>query len=92
MPRRNAFNKATLTALALLGGGTAFLSIPSCQTLLTTFNPCGNVFEFCDPNDIPLLFANVPDYNLDPTCTIPYLTGCSQGNIFPNNNRPQGQP
>lgn len=92
MPRRGKFTRPVLMTASLLSGGVTFLSIPSCETLLTTFNPCGNVFEFCDPNDIPLLFADVPDYDLDPTCTIPYLEGCSAGNIFPNNNRPDGQP
>jgi len=79
---------ATRTRNALLIGaatltGCVFASglLPSCQTALTTVNPCGSIFGFCDPTDIDLLFADVPDYNLDPTCTIPYygVYGDDQG-------------
>ncbi|RJP33903.1 MAG: hypothetical protein C4547_11615 [Phycisphaerales bacterium] len=70
-----------------LSGGTLFLSLPSCETTLKTLNPCATVFEFCDANDIELIFADIPDYDLDPTCTIPFLTGCSSGNVIPQGNR-----
>lgn len=60
--------------------------LPSCETLLTTINPCGNILGFCTEEDIDLLFADVPDYDLDPTCTIPFATGggCAGGAILPN--------
>lgn len=67
-----------------LAGGTTFISLPSCEAILTTVNPCATVFAFCDANDIDLLFADIPDFDLDPTCTIPLLQGCSEGNIFPD--------
>lgn len=35
-------------------------------------NPCGSIFGFCDPIDVDLMFADIPDYDLDPTCSIPY--------------------
>jgi hypothetical protein len=56
--------------------------LPSCEGLLTTFNPCGNILAFCSEEDIDLLFADIPDFDLDPTCTIPF--GCGNGPILPN--------
>lgn len=66
--------------------GIQFGFLPSCKGILTTFNPCGNIFAFCSEADIDLLFASVPDFNLDPTCTIPFATGggCAGGPILPN--------
>lgn len=69
----------------LLTGASVF-ALPSCERVLTTFNPCSNVFEFCDENDIALLF-NDPlkgeSFDIDPSCTIPFLIGCSAGNVLP---------
>lgn len=62
----------TWTALSLLLTGTAF-QIPSCSTLLTVFNPCGTVFAFCNAREIDALFGDIPDYSLDPSCTIPFF-------------------
>ena len=56
--------------------------LSSCEDILTTFNPCGNIFGFCTEEDIDLLFATIPDYGLDPTCTIPYA--CGTGPLVPN--------
>ena len=62
-----------LVGLALVVGGGALLGVlPSCKSVLTTFNPCGTIFAFCDPTDIDTMFADIPDYELDPTCSIPY--------------------
>ena len=58
---------------AVLGGGTAFGILPSCETVLTTVNPCGTVFAFCDPFEIEQLFASIPDFEADPTCVIPFF-------------------
>ena len=60
--------------------------LPSCESLLTTFNPCGTLLGFCAEEDIDLLFATIPDFDLDPTCTIPFATGngCAGGPILPN--------
>ncbi|MFQ5489796.1 MAG: hypothetical protein ACE5GE_03650 [Phycisphaerae bacterium] len=60
--------------LAATFAGCCYASLfPSCKTALTTFNPCGSVFGFCNPSDIDRLFADVPDFDLDPTCTIPFF-------------------
>ena len=60
--------------------------IPSCKDFLTVFNPCGNILAFCSEEDLDLLFATIPDFALDPTCTIPFATGggCAGGPILPN--------
>jgi hypothetical protein len=49
--------------------------LPSCEGLLTTFNPCGTIFGFCTERDVDLFFADVPDFDLDPTCTVPFACG-----------------
>jgi len=94
MKRSIAVRKLLTSAALGLSGGVTLLWIPSCETVLTTFNPCSTILEFCDENDIDLLFADVPDYELDPTCTVPYLAGCSTGNIYPDSPgaRPDGEP
>ena len=76
--------------LAIMAAGAVF-QIPSCQGVLTTFNPCGSIFAFCNARDIDALFGSVPDFNLDPTCTIPFFGvdnpgqagGCSTVEVFP---------
>ncbi len=62
----------TWTALSMILTGTAF-QIPSCSSFLTVFNPCGTVFAFCNAREIDALFGDVPDFNLDPSCTIPFF-------------------
>ena len=92
-----------LVSVAVLTTGTTFLSIPSCEGLLTTVNPCGTIFSFCQPHEIDALFADVPDFSLDPTCSIPFFgvdnpsdaggTGCATIEVFPTTpgSRPQGE-
>lgn len=87
------------TGLAALTAGAAF-QIPSCEGVLTTFNPCGTVFGFCNGRDIDLLFASVPDFDLDPSCTIPYFGvnnpgvagGCATVEIYPNTPGQRPEP
>jgi hypothetical protein len=86
--------------LAVLTTGSAFVSIPSCEGLLTTVNPCGTIFSFCEPYEIDALFADTPDFSLDPTCSIPFYGvtnptsagDCSTSVVFPTTpgSRPQG--
>jgi hypothetical protein len=61
-----------LLSTAALVCGQVLALLPSCETALTTLNPCGSIFGFCEPTDIDLMFAEVPDFDLDPSCTIPY--------------------
>ena len=83
--RKKSVRRVMLTAL--VPGAMVFGSfLPSCKGLLTTFNPCGTLLGFCSEEDIDLLFASIPDFDLDPTCTIPFATGggCAGGPILPN--------
>ena len=57
--------------IALIGCNMAIF--PSCETIVTTVNPCGTIFGFCDPTDIDRIFADFPDFDLDPTCSIPFF-------------------
>jgi len=70
--RRNRWTARFAAAAAVVTAGS-LLQIPSCRGVLTTFNPCGTVFGFCDARDIDALFGDVPDFGLDPTCTIPFF-------------------
>ena len=45
--------------------------LPSCEGVLTTLNPGGSILGAISAEDIDLLFTDVPDWNYDPTCTIP---------------------
>ena len=50
-------------------------SSPMKKTVLAVaavVHPCGTIFGFCEPTDIDRMFADIPDYDLDPSCTIPY--------------------
>jgi len=70
--RRGTLARRTLVGLAVLSAGSLPALLPSCETALTTLNPCGSIFGFCDPEDLDLMFADIPDYDLDPSCSIPY--------------------
>ena len=72
---RQRAKRLMLAGVALMCGFT-FLYIPSCKGILTTFDPCGTILGNCTPGTFDLLFADVPDYNVDPTCTIP--GGCTE--------------
>jgi hypothetical protein len=73
-------------------GGSLMGLLPSCETTLTTFNPCGSIFAFCQPYQVDALFADVPQYDLDPTCSIPFYGiehpdtagGCSDTETYLN--------
>jgi hypothetical protein len=63
--------KRFTVSLAVFSTSTVFgLGVPSCEGLLTTFNPCGTIFGFCQPVDIDRLFADTTDFDRDPTCTV----------------------
>jgi hypothetical protein len=87
MTIRKFLSRGVLSWLAVPGVAMFQLGfLPSCEGILTTFNPCGTVFGFCSEADLDLLFADIPDFDLDPTCTIPFATGgdCAGGPILPN--------
>ena len=72
MLRLSGMNKKRLLVVAAVVVGCPLALFPSCKTVATTVNPCGSIFGFCDPTDVDRLFADIPDYDLDPTCSIPY--------------------
>jgi hypothetical protein len=53
-------------------------------------NPCGSVFAFCTPEDVDLLFSDIPNYDLDPTCTIPGFGFDDADEGVPANTTPTG--
>jgi len=98
--RMTRWTRVRLTFAMLVGVTMQLGWIPSCETIATTVNPCGTVLGFCNQEDVDLLFADIPDYELDPTCTIPFYGldpdnagtagGCANTDVFPNTpgNRP----
>ena len=42
--------------------------------LASNVNPCGTILD-CDPVEWDLMFHDYPDWDIDPTCTIPGLCG-----------------
>ena len=90
------FKKAWVCA-AVATVGSLCLSIPSCQGLLTTFNPGGTVFSSFTDYQLDALLGDIPDWNLDPTCTIPYYGvnntdtagTCAQNIIYPTTPGPR---
>lgn len=70
--QRKSVGRRLLTAAALLSvGAFQFALLPSCEGVLTTFNPGGTILGSVSAEDIDLLFADVPDWDYDPSCTIP---------------------
>lgn len=60
--------------------------LPSCRGILTVFNPCGTIFGFCQEEDLDLILSDrLPNFDLDPTCTIPFAQGnsCAGAPVFP---------
>lgn len=95
----------TLRAAALLSACVfQFGFLPSCEGVLTTFNPGDTILGSVTASDIDLLFVDIPDWESDPTCTIPGFgydpdtagnvpTGagtCADQPVYPNTpgNRP----
>jgi len=56
--------------------GTTFqLGVGCLSRVAQAVNPCGTILN-CDPLEYDLAFQDwVPNYNIDPTCTIPGLCG-----------------
>ncbi len=65
-------------AAAVMMTGCLFFSLGgACEMATNYFDPCGTIFANCDPGSFQLQFADVPDWSVDPTCTIP--GGCTDG-------------
>jgi len=67
----------TIAATSLAG---SLFDIGCVGKVANNFNPCGTILN-CDPAEYDLIMMDtVPDWDLDPTCTIPGM--CGDG-IFP---------
>jgi hypothetical protein len=83
MTRARKLRKVMLSVTAVLAGGTVLSN--GCINTLASIPICGTVLTFCTPVDqlnmmFPLL--ETPDYDTDPSCTIPL--GCGGGDIYQN--------
>ncbi len=88
MKRNNRGGTIRRALVSMALGGTVFQLgfLPSCSSVLSVFNPCGTIFGFCEQEDLDLLLSDgIPNFDLDPTCTIPFATGgsCAGGPILP---------
>jgi len=83
MKKRASFKvKAAMSLATILAGGTMF---QGCLNAALSVPVCGTIFTFCTPADqanaiFPIL--DLPDFNADPSCTIPL--GCGDGDIIQN--------
>ncbi|MBN2560616.1 MAG: hypothetical protein JXQ75_06775 [Phycisphaerae bacterium] len=82
MRKHKLLKQAILSASILFAGGTVLSN--GCMNVIASTNPCGTVFTFCAPVDwlnlwYPML--ETPDYDSDPSCTIPL--GCGDGDLLP---------
>jgi hypothetical protein len=67
-------------SLATMTGLTLSLSCSGAAEKVThTINPCGVVLN-CNPEEYDLLTTDFPNWNIDPTCTVP---GQCSGNPWP---------
>ncbi len=86
MLRLPKFWRATVLSFAVGASLLQFGFLPSCRGVLSVINPCGTIFGFCSQEDLDLILSDsIPNFNLDPTCTIPFATGngCAGGPILP---------
>ncbi len=100
--KRGFIGRVRAGTLLLLSGTMTFqFGIGACQDLTQFFNPCETVFPgsdapgggICDEEDLDLLNGTIPDFQNDPTCSIPFA--CSDdppfGSFGPG-PRPSGPP
>jgi hypothetical protein len=90
---------AAVVSVGVLGCGSC-----SGKGLLTTFNPGFPVIlgPSVTQEDIQLLFASIPDYGYDPSCSIPGYgfdpenpaNNCAPAPVWPHvpGNRPEPEP
>ena len=86
--RKSAGRRLLAAAGVLLACVFQFGFLPSCEGMLTTFNPGGTILGSVTAEDIDLLFVDIPDYEYDPTCTIPGY-GFDPDNLGAGNCAPQ---
>jgi hypothetical protein len=102
MRRHKQLKRVVLGLSIALAGGT--LLDNGCINTLASIPVCGTVLTFCTPQDqLNLMYSmlDVPNYEWDPSCTVPY--GCGSGDLYqdgtpggdapatPSNNQSGGQ-
>lgn len=91
--RRHKMLRKTLLGLSVVLAGGALLG-NGCINTLASLPICGGVLTFCTPTDQLNLFypmLDLPNYNWDPSCTVPM--GCAGSDLYdPLNNVPPGSP
>jgi len=81
--RMNRFRRRVLRAVAVLCSGTMLPGfLESCDDRLINItryvDPCGTFLANCTPGSFETNAAEVGDYCIDPTCTVPGQCGPQQ--------------
>ena len=75
MRNARAWQRMIRIMLAVSLTGTTFQVVGCLQKVAKNVNPCGTIID-CDPLEWDYMWNGLqPDWNLDPTCTIPGLCG-----------------
>ena len=76
--RSSRSGRAAMAAL-FLGGMVQLGFIENCDDRLATFSqfvdPCGTILSNCVPGQLQVNAADVPDFCIDPSCTVPGQCG-----------------
>ncbi len=87
-PKRGLRTAGTL----LLTGAAIFqFGLGACADLTAFLNPCGTLLANCTAEELDTLRFSVPDFQNDPSCTIPGACGDFPFGSGPG-PRPQGSP
>lgn len=92
MRRHKKLQKVLFGLSLVLGGGTMLDN--GCINTVASLPICGTVLTFCTPTDQLNLFfpmLDLPNYDWDPSCTIPM--GCNGSDLYdPLTEDPPGTP
>lgn len=89
MIRHKSLQRKLVVLGAIVAGGSLYAG--ACINTLASLPICGGLLTFCTPADqINVLFPylDTPDFNADPSCTIPL--GCGDGDLFNPGGFPGG--
>ena len=78
MRRIKLMKRTLLSTVAILAGGTVLSN--GCMNAVASLPICGGILTYCTPADQLALFypvLEIPDYQADPSCTIPLSCGGS---------------
>ena len=76
MPMNPAKRRVLRVALLIGSGAMVFqFGLGACVELANFINPCTTVLALCDQQDLDFLTHTIPDFEFDPSCTIPGQCG-----------------